>query len=136
MESSFISRFTKYILFSTLKFKKSTQHPAISHVNPTWEHTQTDILNHDSLAQMGIKMRTWVKDNDMTDFTSTLPYTADKFSPTSSLCYYKENVDEETPTMMPTELLQEVYNFRRYITHVMNESDYDPDDPDFYHYHS
>ena len=35
--------------------------------------------------------------------------------------------------MMPTNLLQELYNLRRYITHVMNESDYDPDDPDFDH---
>ena len=35
--------------------------------------------------------------------------------------------------MMPTKLLQELYNLRRYITHVMNESDYGPDDPDFYH---
>ena len=35
--------------------------------------------------------------------------------------------------MMPTKLLQELYNLRRCITHVMNESDYDPDDPDFDH---
>ena len=42
-------------------------------------------------------------------------------------------VDAETPTMMPTNLLQELYNLRRYITHVMNESDYDPNDPDFNH---
>ena len=76
---------------------------------------------------MGIIVRAWVKDNDMTDFTSMLTYTADKFTPTGSLCYYKEKVDSETPTMMPTTLLQELYNLRRYITHVMNESDYDPE---------
>ena len=35
--------------------------------------------------------------------------------------------------MMPTNLLQELYNLRMYTTHVMNESDYDPDDPDFDH---
>ena len=35
--------------------------------------------------------------------------------------------------MMPTKLLQELYTLRRYITHVMNESDYDPDDPEFDH---
>ena len=75
-------------------------------------------------------MRAWVKDNNMTDFTSMLTYTADKFTPAGFLCYYKEKVDAETPTMMPTNLLQELYNLRRYITHVMNESDYDPDDPD------
>ena len=78
-------------------------------------------------------MRASVKDNNMTDFTSMLTYTADKFNPTGFLCYYKEKVDAETPTMMPTNLLQEVYNLRRYITNVMNESDCDQDDPDFDH---
>ena len=103
--------------------------PAISHLNPTWEHTLTDILNHDPKTQMGIIMRVWVKDNNMTDFTSMLTYTADKFTTTGVLCYYKEKVDAETPNMMPTNLLQELYNLRRYITHVINESD----DPDFDH---
>ena len=107
--------------------------PAISHLNPTWEHTLTDILNQDPKTQMGIIMRAWVKDNNMRDFTSMLTYSADKFTPTGFLCYCKEKVDAETPTMMPTNLLQELYNLRRYITHVMNESDYDPDDPDFDH---
>ena len=121
-----------------LHTKHKIQHQfqaAISHLNPrsTWEHTLTDILNHDPKTEMGIIMRAWVKDNNMTDFTSMLTYTADKFIPTGFLCYYKEKVDAETPTMMPTNLLQELYNLRRYITHVMNESDYDPDDPDFDH---
>ena len=35
--------------------------------------------------------------------------------------------------MMPTAPLQELYNLRRYITHDMNESGYDPDDTDFDH---
>ena len=74
--------------------------PAISHVNPTWDHTFTDIVNHDPKTQMGIIMRAWVKDNNMTDFTSMLTYTADKFTPTGFLCYYQEKVDSETPTML------------------------------------
>ena len=41
--------------------------PAISHLDLTWEHTLTDILNHDPKTQMGIIMRAWVKDNDMTE---------------------------------------------------------------------
>ena len=69
----------------------------------------------------------------MTDFTSMLTYTAYKFTPTGFIRYYKEKVDAETPTMMPTNLLRDLYNLRRYITHVMTESDYDPDDPDFDH---
>ena len=44
-------------------------------------------------------MRAWVKDNDMIDFTSMLTYTTDKFTPTGFLCYYKEKVDAETPTI-------------------------------------
>ena len=55
--------------------------PAISHVNPTWEHTLTDIVNHDPKTQMGIIIRAWVKDNNMTDFTSMLTYTESQ-SPT------------------------------------------------------
>ena len=106
---------------------------AISHLNPTWEHTLTDLLNHDPKTQMEIIMRAWVKDNDMTDFTAMLTYTPDKFTPTGSLCYYKEKVDAEIPKVMPTKLLQKLYNLRKYITHVMNESDYDPDDTDFDH---
>ena len=38
--------------------------PAISHLNPTWGHTLTDILNHDPKTRMGIIMRAWVKDNN------------------------------------------------------------------------
>ena len=64
--------------------------PLISHLYPTWEHTLTDILSHDPKTQMGIIVRAWVKDNDITDFTSMSTYTADKFTPTGSLCYYKE----------------------------------------------
>ena len=97
--------------------------PAISDLNLTWEHTLTEILNHDPKTQIGIIMRAWVKDNDITDFTSMMTCTADKFTSTGSLCHFKEKVDSETPTMIPTKLLQELYNLRRYITHVMNESD-------------
>ena len=62
--------------------------PSIIHLNPKWEHTLTEILNYDPKTQMGIIMRAWVKDNDMTDFSSMLTYTADKFTPTGPLCYF------------------------------------------------
>ena len=38
-------------------------------------------------------MRAWVKDNDMEDIRTMLAYTADKFTPTGSLCHYKDKVD-------------------------------------------
>ena len=34
---------------------------------------------------------------------------------------------------MPSTPLQELQNIRKYIQHLMDESDYDPDDPDFDH---
>ena len=46
--------------------------PAISHLNLTWEHPLTEILNHDPKTQIGIIIRAWVEDNDMTDFNSML----------------------------------------------------------------
>ena len=67
-------------------------------------------------------MRAWVKHNNMEDFNSLLSYTADKFTPTGSLCYYKEKDDSETLIMMLTTPLQELYNIRRYIQHLMYES--------------
>ena len=78
-------------------------------------------------------MGSWVKNNDMEDFRTMLAYTADKFTPTGTLCHYKDKAGPEKLVMMPTRPLQEFYNLRRYITHVMNESDYDPDDPDLDH---
>ena len=63
---------------------------AVSHLNLTWEHTLTEKLNHDPKTQMGTIVREWVKDNNMTHFISMLTYTADKFTPTGFLCYYKE----------------------------------------------
>ena len=97
------------------------------------EYTLTEILNHDPKSQVGIIIRAWVKDNDMEDFRAMLACTADKFTPTGSLCHYKDKAYPENLIVMPTTPLQELYNLRRYITLVMNESDYDPDDPDFDH---
>ena len=69
----------------------------------------TEILNHRPKSQMGIIMRRWVRHNSMTEFSSLLSYTADKFTPTGALCHYKEKVDSEMLLMMPTTPLR---NFR------------------------
>ena len=52
--------------------------PSILYLNhrSTWEHIQTEILNHDPKTQMGIIMRVWVKDNDMEDLRTILVYAA------------------------------------------------------------
>ena len=70
-------------------------------------------------------MRAWVKHNNMEKFSSLLSYTTDKFSQTGALCYDKEKADYETLMMMPTTTLQELYNLRRYITHLIDDSEYD-----------
>ena len=83
--------------------------PAIIHLNNIWGHTLAEILNHDPKSQMGIIVSTWVKHNNMEDPNSLLTYTADKFTPTGSLCQYKEKADSETLMMMPTTPLQGLY---------------------------
>ena len=75
--------------------------PSILHVNHTWEHTPAEILNHHPKSQFGIIMGSWVKDNDMEDFKTMLAYTADKFTPTGTLCHYKDKADPEKLIMMP-----------------------------------
>ena len=107
--------------------------PSIIHLNVTWEHALTEILNYDPKTQMGILMRSWVKDNNK-DFRTMLSYAAGKFTPTGSHCHYKDKADLETLIMMPATPLQELYNLRRYSMYVMNESDYDLNDPDFDHH--
>ena len=105
--------------------------PANIHLSDIWEHTLTEILNHDPKSQMGIIMRAWVKHNNMEYFNSLLSYNADKFTPTGSPCDYKEKANSETLVMMPTTPLQELYNLKRYIQHLMYESEYDYDDAEF-----
>ena len=70
----------------------------------------------------------WVNDNNMENFRTMLSYTAGKFTPTGSLCHHKDKADPEILMMMPTTPLQDLYNLSRGITHVINESDYVPDD--------
>ena len=87
----------------------------------------TEILNHNPKTQMRITMRAWVKDNDMTDFTSMLTYTADKFTPTGSLCYYKEKVDSEARSYQGR-LLSKISIFGFHVSKIEKngEQDYSP----------
>ena len=70
--------------------------------NDMWEHTLTEIFNYDPKSQMGIILKAWVKENNMEKFSTVLSYKADKFTPTGSLCHYKDKADPETLMMMPT----------------------------------
>ena len=106
--------------------------PAIIHLCNIWEHTLTEILNHDHKMEVGIIMRPWVKHNKLEDFNSLLNFNVDHFTPSGTLCYFKEKADSEAIMMMLTNPLKELYNLRRYIQHLILEceSNYDDDDLD------
>ena len=59
--------------------------PTIIHLSGIWEHTLTEILNHDPKTEVGIIMRAWVKHNQLEDFNSLLNFTADDFTPSDFL---------------------------------------------------
>ena len=67
--------------------------PSIFHLNAIWEHTLTEILNHDNKSDVGIVIGIWVKHQIMDDFSSLLNHSPDKFTPSSPLSYYKEKAD-------------------------------------------
>ena len=104
--------------------------PSIFHLNAIWEHTLTEILNHDNKSDVGIMIRTWVKHHKLENFTSLFNHSLDKFTPSSPLSYYKEKANSEVLLEMPYTPLQELQNIRKYIQHLMDESDYDYDDFD------
>ena len=102
--------------------------PSIFHLDAIWEHTLTEILNHDNNSDEGIIIRTWVKHHKQDDFSSLFNHSPDKFTPSSPFSYYKEKADLELLLEMPSTPLQELQNIRKYIQHLMDESDYDYDD--------
>ena len=105
--------------------------PSIFHLDAIWEYTLTEILNHDNKSDVGIIIRTWLKHHKLDDFSSLFNLSPDKFTPSSPLSYYKEKTDSEVLLEMPSTPLQELQNIRKYIQHLMDESDYDYDDDDF-----
>ena len=60
--------------------------PAILQLGDIWEHTLTDILNHDTKSEVGIIMRPWVKQNKLEDFNSLLSYDLNDFTQSGILC--------------------------------------------------
>ena len=105
--------------------------PAIIHLSDIWECTLIEILNHDPKSQMGIIMRAWVKLNNMEDFISLLTYEPNDFTPSGLLCNYKEKADSEAVLIMSNTPVKELYDLRRYIQHLILESEYDYDVDEF-----
>ena len=75
---------------------------------------------------MGNKIKEWVVFNKLEDFNSLLKYTDDDFTPICNLCYINENGE-----MLPTTTLQEFYNLRWYIQHLIDENEYQYDDDEW-----
>ena len=105
--------------------------PSIFPLDAIWEHTLTDILNHDNKSVVGSMIRTWVKHHKLDDFSSLFNHSPDKFTSSSLLSYYKGKADSEVLLEMLSTPLQELQNIRKYIQHLMDESDYDYDGDDF-----
>ena len=95
--------------------------PSIIHLSTIWEHTLTEILNHDNKTEVGIIMRAWVKHNKLEDMSDLLIYDLNDFTPTGTLCHYKETAEAEETKIMPNTPLNELYNLYRYIQHLILE---------------
>ena len=52
-------------------------------------------------------MRSWVKPIKLEDMTSMLIYDLNDFTPSGTLCFYKEKVESVVASMMPTAPLKE-----------------------------
>ena len=97
------------------------------HLSDCWEHTITKILKHDPKYKVGDMIREWVIFNKLEDFNSLLHYTDDDFTPTGNLRYTNDNGEKLHHTPM-----QELYNLRWYIQHLIDESGYGYDDDQFH----
>ena len=105
--------------------------PSIIHVSTIWEHTLTEVLNHDNKTEVGIIMRAWVKPNKLEDMADLLTHDLNAFTPAGTLCHHKETAEAEETKIMPTTPLKELYNLYRYIQHLILESEFKHDDIEF-----
>ena len=101
------------------------------------EHSLTEILNHDNKTEVGIIMRAWVKHNKLEDMSDFLIYDLllYDFTPTGTLCHYKETAQAEETRIMSNTPLKELYNLYWYIQHLILESEFDYDDEDLTEIH-
>ena len=104
--------------------------PSIINLSPVWEHTFTEILNHGNKTEVGIIMRSWVKDNNLQDMKNLLIHDLNDFTHTGSLSQYKESAEAAETKPMPITPLKELYNLYRYIQHLILESFDNPLDED------
>ena len=58
-------------------------------------------------------------------------YDLNDFTPTGTLCHYKETAEAEDTKIMPNTPLKELYNLYRYIQHLILKSEFDYDGKEF-----
>ena len=83
-----------------VQFQIQINMPSIIHLSTIWEHTLTEILNHDNKTEVGIIMRSWFKHNKLEDMTDLLIYDLNDFTPSDTLCHYKETAEARETIMM------------------------------------
>ena len=95
-----------------------------NHLSDLWGHTIVKVFKHDLQSQAAVMIREWAIFNKLEIFNSLLNYSIDDFTPPGILCYYKENGEilNQTP-------LQERFNLRGYIQHLVDVSDDEIENP-------
>ena len=73
-------------------------------------------------------MRSWINHNKLEDMSDLLIYDLNDFTPSGTLCHFKEKAESEETIIMPTTPLKELYNLYRYL---ILKSEYDDDDDEF-----
>ena len=66
----------------------------------------------------------WVIFNKLENFNSILNYPIDDFTPSGNLCYMNEHGD-----ILPYTPMIQIFNFRWYIQHLMDESEEENQNP-------
>ena len=87
------------------------------------DHTISKILLHDLNSKMGNMIKEWVVFNKLEDINSLLKYTDDDFTPTGKFCYINQNGEK-----LHRKLMQEFFNLRWFIQHLIDENEYQYDD--------
>ena len=100
--------------------------PETIELSYVWDHTISKILQHDLQSDMGNMIKEWVIFNKLDNFNSLLNHTEDDFTPSGNQCYTNDNGGK-----LHHILVQELYNLRWYIQHLIDKNAYQYDDDEW-----
>ena len=95
-----------------------------NHLSDLWEHTLAKVFKHDSKSQMGLMLKPWIIFNKLESFNSILNYPIYDFTPSGNLSYMNQHGD-----ILHHTSLREVFNLRRNIQHLMDQSEDETQNP-------